>query len=407
MTRARIRIKTSEIMKISTLSKNAPATDGVLSVPKNDCSRWNGLKNRSATTSLPGASATTTASTAKNSTVLALETSTARLPSIFEPRPALGVDEPAGSSLSPGPVPLVVILLLEGRDAQVLLQVLLFEFLQRPVLLHLTEDLVHAAHERVALLEEHPELLVPWILADHDRVLNLEVAQVNGRHEVGHHRVDLAALQRGLGVVGGVVDLGFLVRLYGLVDELEASGAHLRAELGVLEIGDSLRLSERRILHRQHALGVVEVALGEVHGLLPLGGNGDLVDVEVVVLGSRSVGFVERLHHPLDGQVHPLGDLVRHLPLEARVVLRISLEPRRIGGLVRGDGQNTLLVEWRVLDVARLPRTSLRRPSRALPAAADQQQARDEKTDQCRSLHDAPIQDLRLQRDSNPIRSQV
>src|SRR5215210_279395 len=142
MKRARIRIKTSEIMKILTFSKNAPATDGVLSVPKNDCSRWKGLKNRSATTSLPGASATITASTAKNSTVLALETSTARLPSIFEPRPAIGDDEPAGYSLSPGPVPLFVLLLLEGREAQVLLQVLLFEFLQRPILLQLNEDLV-------------------------------------------------------------------------------------------------------------------------------------------------------------------------------------------------------------------------------------------------------------------------
>src|SRR5919199_608532 len=150
MTRARIRIKTSEIAKISTLSRNAPTTDGVLLVPTIDWRRWKGLKNRSATTSLPGASTTMTAMTAKNRIVLALETSTARLPIIFEPRPALGGGgpaEPTGPSLSPAPVPLS---LLEGRDAEVLLQVLLLQFLQRPVLLHLTEDLVDAAHERVA-----------------------------------------------------------------------------------------------------------------------------------------------------------------------------------------------------------------------------------------------------------------
>src|SRR3712207_503614 len=135
MTRARIRIKTSEITKISTFKRNAPATDGVLSVPNKDCLRWKGLKKRSATTPLPGASTTMRAMIAKNRIVLALETSTARPPSIFEPRPRLG-DASSGSNLSPGPVPLVVILFLEGRDAKVLPQVFLLELAQRPVLLH-------------------------------------------------------------------------------------------------------------------------------------------------------------------------------------------------------------------------------------------------------------------------------
>src|SRR5918997_3298417 len=149
MTRARIRIKTSETMKISTFKRNAPTTDGSLCVPRKDCLRWKGLKNLSATTLLPGASTTIAAMAAKNRIVLALETNTARPPSILEPRPSLGGGEPAGPAglgFSPGPVPLVVILLLEGRDAQVLFQVLLLEFLQRPILLHLAEDLVHAAH---------------------------------------------------------------------------------------------------------------------------------------------------------------------------------------------------------------------------------------------------------------------
>src|ERR687893_1125808 len=258
MTSARIRIKTSEIMNISTFKRKAPTTDGVPVVPTIDCPRWKGLKNLSATISLPGASTTIVATTAKNSTVLALETSTARPPSIFEPRPALGDDAPAGSlgsSWSPGPVPLVVILLLEGRDAQVLLQVLLFELPQRPVLLHLGEDLVHASDERVALLEEHPELLVSGVLADHHRVVYLEVAQVHGRHQVGDHGVDLAALQRRPGVVGRVVDLGLLVRLDRFVDEVEARGADLRAEPGVLEVGDGLRIGERGILEPENDLG--------------------------------------------------------------------------------------------------------------------------------------------------------
>src|SRR5215208_4109449 len=90
MTRARIRINTSDTMKICTLSKNAPRTEGRPSEPTSDCQRCGGLKNRSATTPLPGASTTTTAMVAKNSTVLALDTSTPRFPRGREPRPADG-----------------------------------------------------------------------------------------------------------------------------------------------------------------------------------------------------------------------------------------------------------------------------------------------------------------------------
>src|SRR5215213_6482656 len=117
MTRARIKIKTSETMKICTLSKNAPRTEGFPSEPTSDCQRCCGLKNRSATTLLPGASTTTTAMIAKNSTVLALDTSTPLFPSAREPRPAVGFGAAAG--------PPFVTLLLQGGDVQVLLQVLL------------------------------------------------------------------------------------------------------------------------------------------------------------------------------------------------------------------------------------------------------------------------------------------
>src|ERR687890_922549 len=148
MMRARIRIKTSETMKIFTLSKNALSTEGKPSEPTSDCQRCVGLKNRSATTLLPGASTTTTAIVAKKSTVLALDTSTPLLPRAREPRPE---DGPWAAE------PPSVTLLLQGGDVQVLLQVLLLQFLEGPVALHLAEHLIYAADERVALLEERSE----------------------------------------------------------------------------------------------------------------------------------------------------------------------------------------------------------------------------------------------------------
>src|SRR5215216_670042 len=191
MTRARIKIKTSETMKICTLSKNAPRTEGFPSEPTSDCQRCCGLKNRSATTPLPGASTTTTAMIAKNSTVLALDTRTPRLPRAREPLPG------SRGAVGPGAAgPPCVTLLLQGRNVQILLQVLLLELLEGPVVLHLAEDLVYAAEERVALLEEHPELFVARILPDHGRALDLEIAHEYRGHQVGDEDVDLTALQR-------------------------------------------------------------------------------------------------------------------------------------------------------------------------------------------------------------------
>src|ERR671910_555032 len=232
MTRARIRIKTSETMKICTLSQKAPRTEGMPSEPTSDCQRCCGLKNRSATTPLPGASTTTTAMVAKNSTVLALDTSTPRFPRAREPRRA---DGPGAAG------PPSVTLLLEGGNVQVLLQVLLLELLEGPIVLHLAEDLVYGADERVALLEEHPELFVARIFPDHGRAIYHEVAQVDCGHQVGDEDVDLAALQRGLRVVG-VVDLGVRGRLHRLVDEIEGRRADLGPYGQVLQVGDALRL---------------------------------------------------------------------------------------------------------------------------------------------------------------------
>src|SRR5215213_5047628 len=156
MTRARTRMKTSETVKIFTLSKNAPRTEGVPSKPTRDCQRCDGSKNRSATTPLPGASTTTTAMIAKKSTVLALDTRTPLFPRAREPRPWSLPG--AGGPGAPGPP--CVTLLLQGGDFQELLQVLLLELLEAPIVLHLAEHLVYAADERVALLEEHPALFV-------------------------------------------------------------------------------------------------------------------------------------------------------------------------------------------------------------------------------------------------------
>src|SRR5215204_5426000 len=303
MTRARIRINTSENMKICTLSKNAPRTEGRPSEPTSDCQRCCGLKNRSATTPLPGASTTTTAMIAKNSTVLALDTSTPRFPRAREPRPA---DGPGAA----GPT-----LLLEGGNVQVLLQMLLLELLQGPVAIHFGEDLVYAADERVALLEEHPELLVARVLPDYGGALYLEVAQVDRGHQVGDEGVDLAALQGGLRVVGRVVDLGILGWLYCLVDEIEGRRADLGPYGQVLQVGDALRLGGGIAFHHEHALGVVEVAVREIDGLLAFRGYGDLVDVEVEIFGARGVGLVEWLDGPLYREVHAVCDLTRYIAL--------------------------------------------------------------------------------------------
>src|ERR671910_2888016 len=343
MTRARIRINTSDTMKICTLSKNAPRTEGRPSEPTSDCQRCCGLKNRSATTPLPGASTTTTAMIAKNSTVLALDTRTPRFPSAREPRPgSRGADGPGAEG------PPSVTLLLQGGNVQVLLQVLLLELLEGPIVLHLAEDLVYAADERVALLEEHPELFVARILPDHGRALYLDVAQVDRGHQVGDEDVDLAALQRGLRVVGGVVDLGVRGRLHRLVDEIEGRRADLGPNGQVLQVGDALRLCGGIVFHHEHALGVVEVAVREVDGLLAFWGYGDLVDVEVEVFVARGIGLVERLDGPLYREVHAVCDLTRYIALVPRVVLGVSLEPRRIGRRVRGDRQHPLLEERRV-----------------------------------------------------------
>src|SRR5918997_6553664 len=247
MTRARIKIKTSETMKICTLSKNAPRTEGFPSELTSDCQRCCGLKNRSATIPLPGASTTTTAMIAKNSTVLALDTRTPRLPRAREPRlGSLGADGPGAEG------PPCATLVLQGGNVQVLLQVLLLELLEGPIVLHLAEDLVYAADERVALLEEHPELLVARVLPDYGRAVYLEVAHEDRGHQIGDEDVDLAALQGRLRVVGGVVDLGVLGRLYRLVDEIEARRADLCAYGQVLEVRDALRFGGRRVLHHEH-----------------------------------------------------------------------------------------------------------------------------------------------------------
>src|SRR5215218_3202144 len=274
-------------------------------------------------------------------------------------------------------------LLLEGGDVQVLLQVLFLQLLEGPVFLHRGERLVYTSDELVALLEEDPELLVARVLPDHGRVLDLEVAQVDRGYQVGDEYVDLAALQRGLGVVGGVVDFGVLRGLYRLVDEVEGGRADLCAYGQVLEVGDALRVGGWVILHHEHALSVVEVAFRKFDGFLTLGGNGDLIYIKVEVFGAGRVGLVERLDDPLYRKVHALGDLVCHVALVPRIVLGVSFEPGRVCGPVRGDRKLTLRVERGVFHAApvRGPRLF-----RRLSAAAGQQQGDEEEPDRDKPL---------------------
>src|SRR5215212_8917 len=273
-------------------------------------------------------------------------------------------------------------LLLEGGDVQVLLQVLFLQLLEGPVFLHRGERLVYTSDELVALLEEDPELLVARVLPDHGRVLDLEVAQVDRGYQVGDEYVDLAALQRGLGVVGGVVDLGVLRRLYRLVDEVEGGRADLCAYGQVLEVGDALRVGGWVVLHHEHALGVVEVAFRKFDGILTLGGNGDLVYIKVEVFGAGRVGLVERLDDPLYWKVHTLGDLVCHVALVPRVVFGTSLEPGRVCGPVGCDGQHALRVEGWIFHIAPVRRPRLRGWS----SASGEQQDHEEEPDRDKPL---------------------
>src|SRR5690348_7246170 len=121
----------------------------------NDCHMSCGLKNVCLTSAAPGASRTAATSAASTTTVLTVDTVAAprlRTASSLGPRPVVTkVFVPAGSA------PLMS--RLEAGNAGVDLQPLLRELVQRAVGLHLRYRLVDAGGQRVALLEDHPEVL--------------------------------------------------------------------------------------------------------------------------------------------------------------------------------------------------------------------------------------------------------
>src|SRR5436190_13896784 len=166
----------------------------------NDCHMSRGSKNVWRTSALPGASRKIATRAPTTTSVLAVEMAVARRPppassrgprlvvpnepGVGEPlRPASGPPGPGGppcwppwslSSMSaragalgqPGSG-------LEGRKAQVPLQVLLLQRLQGAVAAQRGQRLVDAGDERVALAEQQPVVFAgPGELADHDRVLD-------------------------------------------------------------------------------------------------------------------------------------------------------------------------------------------------------------------------------------------
>src|SRR5690242_868255 len=137
-----------------------------------DCHMSAGSKNVCLTSALPGASRKIATSPASTTTVLAVEIAVARRPPPLSrrgPRPVVpndpGMGPPPRLTGAPGPRGRSG---LDRRDAEVDLQVLLLQLLQRPVALQRRDGLVHAAHQRVALAEQQPVVLA-------------------GARELGHH----------------------------------------------------------------------------------------------------------------------------------------------------------------------------------------------------------------------------
>ena len=180
---------------------------------------------------------------------------------------------------------------------------LLLDLLQRAVVLQLGERLVDAVAERVALLEEHPEVLLAadrGELPDDGPVLDLLGADEEERgREVDDDAVDLLPVQGRDDVVRRVVDARLLVGLDGVLDVAEARRPDLGAELRVLQVGERGRVRDRRAVQPDERLVHVVVRVAEVDGHVALVGDRDLVDVEVEVLRAGPERVVERDDDPL------------------------------------------------------------------------------------------------------------
>src|SRR5215469_911724 len=202
----------------------------------NDCHMSWRSKKVWRTCALPGASQKTATSAAMTTIVLAVEMAVARGPppvSSRGPRPVV----PNEPGICPPPRPMLEtpgtisgsagrscslssmgrelgralirpVSRLDGRDAEVDLQVLVLQLLQGAVALQRGQRLVDAADERVALGEQQPVVLAgAGELGDHDRAFDLRGGDELRGRRVGHQGRDLVGLQRLLHVVERVEHL--------------------------------------------------------------------------------------------------------------------------------------------------------------------------------------------------------
>src|SRR6476659_2738498 len=216
------RMNASEIKKIFTFSRNARAISGMEAL--NSCQ----LKKVCLTSGYPGACVIARASTVKKTTVLSTAIVAPRrpsppavaLPRIFEPRFAFRR------------------LFQHGR---VSLEPLGLEARQRAVGAELRQRVIHAADERVALLEDHAEML--WSPDRRELAENLAVRYLHRRHiesgrEIDDQAVALLVRQGRDGSVVRVEHRRLLGRLDVVDDVVVAGRTELSAELVRLQSRD-------------------------------------------------------------------------------------------------------------------------------------------------------------------------
>ena len=207
------------------------------------------------------------------------------------------------------------------------------------------DGLVHAADERIVEVEQQAELVTGGgrELADDRSALDLDGGNVEGGREVDDDRVDLLGLESSLGAGVVLVDEGLGIRLDDLVDEVEARGGRLGAELDALQVGDRLRSRGGGTGKTDNGLVGHVVGVTEGDRLLALLGDRVLLQVEVEVLGAGLDRLVEPGAHPGHvriGEPESTRDRVCDGGFEALLRLRlVVLDPRAVRRVAGGDGE--------------------------------------------------------------------
>src|SRR5262245_25368351 len=276
-------MKTSATRKIRTLMRKARAIPG-----KESRKTW-GSRNACLTSGHPDAFTITATRTPTMTIVLSVATAIARPPP-GDPEPMMR------ERLSP------VRALPQVRSSG-LGEVRPLEPLDGPVRPQPVQRAVHALHERIALLEDHAEVLTRPALrepADDRPVVELHGRDVEGRGQVDHDAVDLAGLQCRDRVVVRVVDGRALRGPDEVLDVVVAGRADLRAELvrpqsrhGPDSRDRRAGIPDGRLVHE-----VVRVRKRDV--LRARGEERDLRHVEVERLRPRSERVVEGNRTPRD-----------------------------------------------------------------------------------------------------------